>query len=50
MFLRTQFDLRVLRQQHVLTLDVSVDHFVGVEMREALCTDKQVRTEANTEE
>lgn len=40
---RTKFDLCVLRQQHVLALDVPVDDFVGVEMRKALRTDKEVK-------
>lgn len=35
-FLLTELDLCILREQHILALDVSVDDFVGMEVREAL--------------
>lgn len=40
----TEFDLGVLRQQHVLSLDVSVDDLVLVEMSQTL----QTQTETGT--
>lgn len=35
-FLLTELDLSILCEQHVLALDVSVDDFVGMKVREAL--------------
>lgn len=34
--LLTELDLCILREQHILALDVSVDDFVGMEVGEAL--------------
>ena len=38
----TQFDLCVLRQQDVLTLDVSVDDLVLVEMGQTLAIEREI--------
>ena len=44
----TQFDLSVLCEQDILTLDVSVDDFMGVEVCQTLRYDRhrQVRSSA----
>ena len=44
----TQFDLSVLREQDILSLDVSVDDLMGVEVGQPLHSDRQKQVRSST--